>query len=100
VREILAFLQTWKGTAAGAALPPGFVQAHRFGWLRRSECDTIIGAVCFEAWERPNGGIVRIPRQERDKPIEMIVAVRKRGAVFVISPKGTAQATSPSRFRL
>jgi hypothetical protein len=73
---------------------------HTFGWLRRSACDRIVGAVFFEAWERPDGGIVRIPRQERDKPIEMIVVVYKRGSVFVISPKGTTLATSPSRFRL
>ena len=72
---------------------------HTFGWLRRSEYDSIVGA-SFEAWERPDGGIVRIPRQEHDKPIEMLIAVRKRFAVFVIPPRGTAQAISPSRLRV
>jgi hypothetical protein len=60
---------------------------HTFGWLRRSECDRIVGASYFEAWERPDGGNVRIPRQEHDKPIEMLIAVRKRGSVFVITPR-------------
>ena len=73
---------------------------HTFGWLRRSEYDRIVGASYFEAWERPDGGIVRIPRQEHDKPIETLIAVRKRCAVFVISPRGTAQAISPSRLRV
>ena len=73
---------------------------HKFGWLRRSEYDSIVGASYFEAWERPDGGIVRIPRQEHDKPIETLIAVRKRCAVFVISPRGTAQAISPSRLRV
>ena len=67
---------------------------HKFGWLRRSEYDSIVGASYFEAWERPDGGIVRIPGQGHDKPIEMLIAVRKR------SPRGTAQAISPSRLRV
>ena len=73
---------------------------HTFGWLRRSECDRKNGVSYFEAWERPDGGIVRIPRQNHDKPVEKIIAVRKRGSVFVISPRGTAQTTSPLRFRV
>ena len=73
---------------------------HTFGWLRRSECDRVVGACYFEAWERPDGEIVKIPRQKHDKPVEMIIAVRKRSSVFVISPRGTAQTTSPSRFRV
>ena len=73
---------------------------HTFGWLRRSKYDRIVGASYFEAWERPDGGIVRIPRQNHDKPVEKIIAVRKRGSVFVISPRGTAQTTSPLRFRV
>ena len=73
---------------------------HTFGWLRRSEYDSIVGGSYFEAWERSDGGIVRIPRQEHEKPIEMLIAVRKRCAVFVISPRGTAQAISPSRLRV
>ena len=70
---------------------------HTFGWLRRSECDGMAGGSFFEAWERPDGLIVRIPRQEHAKPIEKIIAVRKRGSVLVISPRGTAQATPRSR---
>jgi hypothetical protein len=38
-----------------------------------------VGASYFEAWERPDG-IVKIPRQKHDKPIEMVVAVRKRSS--------------------
>jgi hypothetical protein len=70
---------------------------HTFGWLRRSECDGMAGGSFFEAWERPDGLIVRIPRQEHAKPIEKIIAVRKRGFVLVISPRGTAQAIPRSR---
>jgi hypothetical protein len=66
---------------------------HTFGWLRRSECDRVIGCSYFEAWERPDGLIVKIPRQEQGKPIEKIIAVRKRGSVLVISPRGTAQGS-------
>ena len=69
---------------------------HTFGWLRRSECDRVIGGSYFEVWERPDGLIVKIPRQEHGKPIEKIIAVRKRGSVLVISPKGTAQDTRSS----
>ena len=73
---------------------------HTFGWLRRSEYDSIVGASYFEAWERPDGGIVRIPRQKHDEQIKMIVAVRRRDCVFVVLPTGTAQAISPSRLRV
>ena len=66
---------------------------HTFGWLRRSERDGVIGGSYFEAWERPDGLIVKIPRQEHGKPIEKIIAVRKRGSVLAISPRGTAQDT-------
>jgi hypothetical protein len=75
-------------------------QPHTFGWLRRSERDRIAGSCYFEAWERPDGGIVRIPRQKHDEQIKMIVAVRRRDSVFVVLPTGTAQAASPSRFPL
>jgi hypothetical protein len=65
---------------------------HTFGWLRRSECDRIVGGSYFEAWEQPEGGVVRIPRQEHNKPIETIIAARKPNSVLVISPKGATQA--------
>jgi hypothetical protein len=68
---------------------------HTFGWLRCIECDSIISGSYFEGWERPDGGIVRIPRQEHDKPIKTIVAVRKRNSVLVISPRGTTETFSP-----
>ena len=64
---------------------------HTFGWLRRIECDSVIGGSYFEAWELPKGGILRIPRQEYNKPIKTIVAVRERNSVFVILPNGTTQ---------
>jgi hypothetical protein len=67
----------------------GVGRPHTFGWLRRIECDSLIGGSYFEAWEPPEGGILRIPRQEYNKPINTIVAVRERNSVFVISPKGT-----------
>jgi hypothetical protein len=54
--------------------------------LRRSECDGIADGFYFEAWERPDGGIMLIRRQEHHKKIEMIVAVRQRGTVTVVSP--------------
>jgi hypothetical protein len=73
---------------------------HTFGWLRCSENDAIVSGSYFEAWERPDGGVVMIPRQQHEKPIEMIIALRKDGSVFVISPKGTAQSRSPSRSRV
>jgi hypothetical protein len=68
---------------------------HTFGWLRCIRCDTIISGSYFEGWERPDGAIVRIPRQKHDNPIKTIIAVRKRNSVVVISPKGTTQATAP-----
>jgi hypothetical protein len=73
---------------------------HTFGWLRCTEYDRVVGGFYFEAWERPDGGIVRMPRQKHDKPIERIVALRKRDLVFVISPRGTAQPSSLSRSRV
>jgi hypothetical protein len=60
-----------------------------FGLLSRIECDSVIGGSYFEAWELPEGGILRIPRQESNKPIKTIVAVRKRNSLLVILPKGT-----------
>jgi hypothetical protein len=59
---------------------------HTFGWLRRAECDGVLEGSYFEAWERPDGGIMLIQRKEYHKKIEMIVAVRQRGTVTVVSP--------------
>jgi hypothetical protein len=74
---------------------------HTFGWLRRSECDRIIGGSYFEAWERPDGGMMIIPRQGYNKPIKAIIAVRNPDSVLVIWPKGTTQATStPHKFQV
>ena len=77
--------------------PPGTVvgRPHTFGWLRRIECDRIVGGSYFEAWERPDGGMIIIPRQECNKPIKTIVVVRKFDSVLVIWPKGATQATPP-----
>jgi hypothetical protein len=73
---------------------------HTFGWLRRTECDRIVGGSYFEAWERPDGGMMIIPRQEYNKPIKTIVAVRKPDSVLVIWPKGTKQAARRKDFQL
>jgi hypothetical protein len=59
--------------------------------LRRIECDRIVGGSYFEAWERPDGGMMIIPRQQYNKPINAIIAVRTLDSVFVIWPKGTTQ---------
>jgi hypothetical protein len=72
---------------------------HTFGWLRRSEDDRIVSGSYFEAWERPDGGMLIIPRQEYDRPVERIVALRRGDFMLVISPKGTAQASARSRSR-
>jgi hypothetical protein len=37
---------------------------HTLGWLRRSEFDDLAGGWYFEAWERPDGGIVKIRRSD------------------------------------
>jgi len=64
---------------------------HTFGWLRCSEFDDWAGGCYFEAWERPDGGIVKIPRSDA-QPVTTIVAVRERGApVVVVWPRGTLQ---------
>ena len=83
--------------------PPGTVvgRPHTFGWLRRIECDRIVGGSYFEAWERPDGGMIIIPRQEYNKPIKTIIAVRKLDSVLVIWPKGATQATpSPQKLQV
>jgi hypothetical protein len=38
---------------------------HTFGWLRCREYDTIVAGSYFEAWERPDGGLMMIPRHEQ-----------------------------------
>jgi hypothetical protein len=61
---------------------------HTFGWLRRSEFDDLPGDWYFEAWERPDGEIVKIPRCDA-QPVTTIIAVRERGApAVVVWPRG------------
>ena len=72
---------------------------HTFGWLRRSEDDRIIGGSYFEAWERPSGRMMIIPRQEHNRPIERIVALRRGDSILVISPRRTVDVISRSRSR-
>jgi hypothetical protein len=64
---------------------------HTFGWLRCSELDDWAGGCYFEAWERPDGGMVKIPRSDA-QPVAAIVAVRERGSpAVVVWPRGTLQ---------
>jgi hypothetical protein len=73
---------------------------HTFGWLRRVECDNVTGGSYFEAWELPEGEILRIPRQEHNKPIKAIFVVRNLNSVFVISPTGTKIIPQPRQFQV
>jgi hypothetical protein len=64
---------------------------HTFGWLRCSHFDDLVGDCYLEAWERPDGGIVKIPRSDA-QPVTTIVAVRERGSpAVVVWPRGTLQ---------
>jgi hypothetical protein len=74
--------------------PPGEIvgaRPHTFGWLRRSEFDDLAGGWYFEAWERPDGGIVKIPRPD-GRPVTTIIAVHGRSSpAVVVWPRGTVQ---------
>jgi hypothetical protein len=64
---------------------------HTLGWLRRSEFDDLVDDWYFEAWERPDGGIVKIPRSDA-QPVTTIIAVCERGSpAVVVWPRGTVQ---------
>ena len=86
-----------KVSAVATSVRAAVGRPHTFGWLRSRKDDSIIGGSYFEAWERPDGGMMMIPRQELSRPVERIVALRKGDCILVISPKGTAQASSRSR---
>jgi hypothetical protein len=68
---------------------------HNFGWLRRSEFDEASPGrqqEYYEAWERPDGRIVKLLRAVFDQPLWVFLFVRNQGEPAVmVWPKGTRQ---------
>jgi hypothetical protein len=70
---------------------------HSFGWLRRSEFDEASSSPgqqrdYYEAWERPDGRIVKLPRAAFDQPLSLFLFVRRHGEPAVmVWPKGAKQ---------
>ena len=70
---------------------------HSFGWLRRSEFDESSSSPgqqeeYYEAWERPDGRIVKLSRAVFDQPLSVFLFVRIKGEPAVmVWPKGTRQ---------
>ncbi|HEY7298216.1 MAG TPA: hypothetical protein VH684_09810 [Xanthobacteraceae bacterium] len=77
----------------------GIIEArpHSFGWLRRSEFDEASSPPdqrqeYYEAWERPDGKIVKLPRAVLDEPLSLFLFVRRqREPAVMVCPQGARQ---------
>lgn len=67
---------------------------HTFGWLRRSEMDKMVHASAhyYEAWERPDGFIVKVRRQQPEIPLGNFLMFRHKGKpATLVWPKDAVQ---------